>query len=196
LESCPLPPGFDLVVLSYALGEFSPARAQAIATRALKAATQALIIIEPGTPRSFQMMAGIRQALLDAGLTLVAPCPHHQECPLRRGNDWCHFAERVERTALHRRAKGGELGYEDEKFCYLAAMTPGALRSAQATQEMARPEARIVRHPRFHPGHVQLSLCTATGLQVKAVGKSQKQSYRAARKAHWGDGWPGANREP
>jgi ribosomal protein RSM22 (predicted rRNA methylase) len=88
----------------------------------------------------------------------------------------------VERTAEHRQAKGGELGYEDEKFSYVAA----------CRNEYFCPEGRVVRHPRFHPGHVQLTLCTASGLRAQTIAKSQKEQYRAARKARWGDAWPSA----
>jgi ribosomal protein RSM22 (predicted rRNA methylase) len=36
---------------------------------------------------------------------------------------------------------------------------------------------------------VQLRLCTETGLVQITVTKSQKESYRRARKAEWGDTW-------
>ena len=58
--------------------------------------------------------------------------------------DWCHFAARVNRSALHRRLKEGQLGYEDEKYSYVAAA---------ATGHLARPASgRIVRHPVFRKG--------------------------------------------
>jgi ribosomal protein RSM22 (predicted rRNA methylase) len=56
---------------------------------------------------------------------------------------------------------------------------------------LARPAARIVRHPRKHSGHVQLTLCTAEGLKHPTITKSQKEEYKRARKAEWGDGWDG-----
>jgi ribosomal protein RSM22 (predicted rRNA methylase) len=94
--------------------------------------------------------------------------------------DWCHFAARVERTAMHRRLKGGELGHEDEKFSYVAA-TPLPGNPA---------EQRIVRHPGFHSGFVELQLCSADGLEKRTIGRSKKNEYRAARRAAWGDAWP------
>ncbi|MCI0389431.1 MAG: small ribosomal subunit Rsm22 family protein [Acidobacteria bacterium] len=30
--------------------------------------------------------------------------------------DWRHFAARIERSSLHRRINGAELGYEDGKY--------------------------------------------------------------------------------
>ena len=98
---------------------------------------------------------------------------------MAQAGDWCHFAVRLERSAAHRRLKGGALGYEDEKFSYLVA--------GRAPAEM--PLARIVRHPMARPGHIQLTLCTAQGLERRTVTKSQKEAYRRARRAEWGTAW-------
>ena len=93
--------------------------------------------------------------------------------------DWCHFAQRFERSSEHRHLKGGMLGYEDEKFSYVVA----------ARNNFAPTKERIVRHPRKHGGHVQLLLCTPHGLENRTVSKSQKENYRKARKVEWGDAW-------
>ena len=166
----------DLVVLAYVLGEL-PQRASLL-RRAWAAATS-LVVIEPGTPRGFEHILEARSFLLENGGSLAAPCPHHWQCPMAAAGDWCHFAERVERTSLHRLAKGGSLGHEDEKFSYVVATRIAA----------PSPRARIVRHPLKHPGHVQLTLCTEGRLERETVAKSQKERYRAARQAEWGDAW-------
>ncbi len=173
------PPPHDIVVLSYALGELSVSHARRLITAAWSAA-QLLILIEPGTPKAFERMAELRRQLIAEGATLAAPCPHEKECPLLLRGDWCHFAERLERTAEHRRIKGGSLGYEDEKFSYLAA----------TRLPIAERTGRIVRHPQIHSGYVQLQLCATDGLHRCTVTKSQKDIYRAARKSAWGDRWP------
>jgi len=80
------------------------------------------------------------------------------------------FPVRVERTSLHRRLKGGVLGYEDEKFSYLIATRPQASRP---------PPARIVRHPQKHSGHIRLTLCTAQGIEQRTITKSQKEPYKS-----------------
>jgi ribosomal protein RSM22 (predicted rRNA methylase) len=174
-----VPSSHHVIVLSYALGELSVAHARRLVTAAWGAA-QLLVLIEPGTPKSFERMAGLRKQLVAEGATIAAPCPHEKECPLLLRGDWCHFAERLERTAEHRRIKGGSLGYEDEKFSYLAAT------------RMPVPDrrSRIVRHPQTHSGYVQLQVCATDGLQQLTVTKSQKEFYRAARKSAWGDRWP------
>ena len=95
--------------------------------------------------------------------------------------DWCHFAQRLERTSLHRQIKSAAVGHEDEKFSYLVfSRTPHAA-----------AKARIVRHPQKRTGHVQLILCTPQGLRDQTISKSQKEEYRLGRKATWGDAWDG-----
>ena len=168
----------DIVVLSYSLGELG--KTSEVVNWTWSLARVALVIIEPGTPKAFQAVVSARNQLIGLGAEIAAPCPHHHACPLAVRGDWCHFRARLERTPEHRRLKGGELGYEDEKFSYLIAAT------AKANQA----ETRIVRHPLKHAGHVQLTLCTPEGLQVSTVGKSRKDLYRKARNADWGDAWP------
>jgi ribosomal protein RSM22 (predicted rRNA methylase) len=168
----------DVVVLSYAAGEAGDKQRAGLISRALGLAAVALVIVEPGTPRGFAHVLQAREQLIAARATLIAPCPHEVACPMAVAGDWCHFAQRLERTGAHRRSKGATLGYEDEKFSYVAA---GAL--------ISRPAARIVRHPLKHSGHVQLTLCAAEGLKSRVITRSERLLYRAARHAQWGDEW-------
>ena len=177
VNSAELPPA-DLVVLSYSLAEFkSPEK---IIEKAWNAALKALVIVEPGTPRNFSLVAAVRAQLIESGAYLVAPCPHNNTCPMQQSDDWCHFAVRIERTSEHRQLKRGSLGYEDEKFSYLAF----------AKHPAHRAESRIVRHPAVHSGHIQLTLCTAEGLKKETVTRSNKENFRAARRTAWGEAWP------
>jgi ribosomal protein RSM22 (predicted rRNA methylase) len=174
----------DLVCLSYSLGELKD-KAQIVA-KAWNAANIVLAIIEPGTPQGFANVLAAREQLIAAGGNIIAPCPHHGRCGLALRNDWCHFSERVERTSLHRRMKGGELGHEDEKFSYVvAAREPGK-----------QADSRIVRHPLKHSGHIQFTLCLPPeNIEQRTVTRSQKSLYKAARRAEWGDAWPPENLE-
>ena len=170
----------DLVVISYALGEMPQAAAEAVLGKAWNCARKFLVVIEPGTRRGFAAMNAARSALIANAATIIAPCPHQQACPMAAAGDWCHFAQRVERTSQHRQLKDGALGYEDEKFSYLVAGRDGASSMA----------SRIVRHPGKHSGHVQLSLCTSHGrIESRTVTRSSKAAYKAARRAEWGDVW-------
>jgi ribosomal protein RSM22 (predicted rRNA methylase) len=169
----------DLVVISYTLGELSQPDAEKTLRQAWACTREFLVIVEPGTRRGFGLVHGARSWLIASGAHLLAPCPHAAECPMAAAGDWCHFSQRVERSSEHRQLKGGVLGYEDEKFSYVVA----------ARKKFLTAKERIVRHPRKHGGHVQLLLCTPRGLENRTVSKSQKESYRNARKAEWGDAW-------
>lgn len=170
-----LPP-HDLVIAAWSLGETaSPVDA---ALQAWKAAQSTLVIVEPGTTQSFARIRAIRERLIAEGAGLAAPCPSHGPCPMD-SKDWCHFSQRVERTALHRRLKGGTLAYEDEKFCYLVF-------TRTAPQAVAN---RIVRHPQIQPNLISLQVCTGERIEERKITHRNKDAWRAARKAVWGDAW-------
>ncbi|MDR3085474.1 MAG: small ribosomal subunit Rsm22 family protein, partial [Christensenellaceae bacterium] len=137
-----------------------------------------LLIVEPGTPEGYARLMRWKEIALLEGCGLLAPCPLGAEsCPLQ--NDWCAFAARAERSALHRRMKGGSLPYEDEKFGFIAL----------AKGELNLPAARIRRHPVKQKGFVELAVCRAGLAESLRVPKSAGESYRAARKAGQGDAW-------
>lgn len=176
----------DLVVISYALGELPQAAAEAVLRKAWSCASKFLVLIEPGTRRGFAAVNAARSALIANAAMIVAPCPHQSACPMAAAGDWCHFSQRLERTSQHRQLKGGELGYEDEKFSYIIAAKASVLQG-----DVLPSQPRIVRHPGKHSGHVQLSLCTPQGgIKSRIVTRSSKAAYKAARKAEWGDTWP------
>jgi ribosomal protein RSM22 (predicted rRNA methylase) len=166
-----LPP-HDLVIAAYSLGEFG----RALAPRLWEAARVALVVIEPGTPRGFALIRAVRADLLARGARMAAPCPAETACPLAEP-DWCHFAARAERSSLHRRIKDADLGYEDEKFSYVAL--------ARQTVEVA--PSRIIRRPRAQPGLVVLETCTPRGVETVRVARRERERFRVARKAAWGD---------
>jgi len=169
----------DLVVISYALGELAAEAGEMLLDRAWSFAKQFLLIIEPGTPRGFSVIHRARGAMISAGAHILAPCPHSRACPMAGTSDWCHFAQRVERSSQHRKLKGAALGYEDEKFSYVIA----------SRNNFPAVAARIVRHPQKRSGHVGLVLCGPQGLETKTVTRSDKQNYKLARQAQWGDAW-------
>lgn len=170
----------DLVICSYSLGEIESVAASKIVKSAWQAAQQMLIVVEPGTTKGFATVRAIRDQLIEAGAFLVAPCPHQTVCPMPSDEtDWCHFSARFDRTSLHRRLKGGSLGYEDEKFSYIAA----------AKHPVTAEAARVIRHPLRQPGFTQLQLCTPEGLQTVSITKRDKEAWKRARKTDWGDGF-------
>lgn len=165
----------DLVTAAYVLGELDEAPRAALVERLWALASQALLIVEPGTPRGFAIVRAARARLIALGAHIVAPCPHAGECPMA-GGDWCHFAQRVARTREQRRAKGAELGYEDEKYSYVAAARAPGLPIA----------GRVLRRPLARPGRVELALCAPDGLRAETISRSDPR-WRRARDLRWGD---------
>ena len=170
-------PAHDLVIAAWSLNEI-PAP---IARRLWQATRVALVAIEPGTPAGFAAIRGIRSELLAEGAHMLAPCPAGGACPITEP-DWCHFAARVERSSLHRRLKEGGLGYEDEKYSYVAL----------CREPVPMPAARVIRRPQHHPGLIELRLCTPQGLADKRAAKRDRDRFRQARRAGWGDPWSDA----
>ena len=167
----------DAIIFSYSLGELGGDFLSNLIDRAWKAAREMLILIEPGTPRGFALIRSVRARLIELGANAAAPCPHERDCPMPE-NDWCHFAARVERTAVHRLLKNAKVNYEDEKFSYVVA-----------TKTQGQPAiARIIRRPVKRPGLIQLALCTATGLSEREIRKRDADIWSKMRKASWGDG--------
>lgn len=186
VDRLPALPNADLITMSYVLGELLEADREPV-LRELAARGAALALIEPGTPAGYERMLAARSTLIAAGLKIIAPCPHDLACPMTAGRDWCHFAVRMNRTALQRRLKGGSLGHEDEKFSYLVATGAG----------WPRAQNRVLRHPRYGKGTVTLTLCAADpGLTTETVSRRDGDRYRQARDAGWGDAWPPGDRVP
>jgi ribosomal protein RSM22 (predicted rRNA methylase) len=186
LTAAPGSAGADLATAAYVLGELTPAQQSALVALAAEAAP-AVLLVEPGTPAGHRRILAARAQLLAAGYVVAAPCPHQLGCPLEVAGDWCHFGARLQRSAVHRQAKGAELSYEDEKYSYVAAVRPDGLAVAVAA-------GRVVRRPQQRKGLVTLSLCARDGtIRPELVSKSKGEAYRQARKISWGDRWPPAN---
>lgn len=194
----------DLVVMAFALSEVDEA-AQAAFIEALWAkAKQGLLIIDPGTPDVSRRLQAVRTQLIAAGAHLVAPCPQSGPCPLlapdakapkRKGQapkadvppPWCHFNVRLERRGLHRLVKGGELGYEDEKFSYLYF--------SRAPQPPAAP-MRLLSNPHRVSRHINLDVCNAKGEREAIFMNRRDTPYHlrhAARQLEWGFAWDPAS---
>lgn len=168
---------YDLITLSYSLGEISHSEAKNVLTKLWNLTNKFIVLIEPGTPKGYQDILFYRTTLLNLGAHLVAPCPHSLSCPLKE-KDWCHFGERVNRSSLHRQAKEADLGYEDEKYSYLIF----------SKEPLKTPESRVIRRPVIGKGHIQLNLCKKNGeAQEKIITKKEGDAFKRAKKVNWGD---------
>ena len=170
-------PRVDLALASYSVGEISPLKP--LLEKLWDSGTDTFAFIEPGTPDGYKTILEVRDFFISKGGNILAPCPHVNQCPLNGGN-WCHFATRLPRTKLHRYLKGGERGFEDEKYSYLII----------SRQKKKEKKARILRHPYKGSGFVKFNLCTPEGENIeKTVSKKDKDLYKAAKEAKWGSDW-------
>ena len=166
----------DIVITSYMINELPENEKEIVIEKLWKVTNKMLIIIEPGTPAGFNNILKIRERLLKSGGYIVAPCSHQEECKISKG-DWCAFYTRVFRSAIHKQAKRGELGYEDEKFSYIAfSKIPVKINGS-----------RILRHPQIYKGYVNVKLCTENGIQEKKYSKKDGDIYKRVRKLNAGE---------
>lgn len=165
----------DLVITSYMINELPNGGREKAVEKLWDATNKLLIIIEPGTPAGFANILEIRKNLLKAGGYIVAPCCCLHECPIPK-DDWCAFYTRVARGSVHRQAKNGVLGYEDEKFSYIAFSKVPVDNSGE----------RILRHPQINSGYVNVKVCTANGIEEKKYSKKDKDLYKKVRKMNAG----------
>lgn len=165
----------DLVICSYCLNELPESKRRKAVEQLMNAAQKLLVIVEPGTPAAFAEIKAIRSQLVSGGMTIAAPCPRSEECPVS-GEDWCHFSVRVARSKIHKQLKGGDVPYEDEKFSFIAAAKGGAVPCG----------ARVLRKPFIESGKITLTLCSEKGISKEIVTK-KNPLFKAARKADTGD---------
>jgi ribosomal protein RSM22 (predicted rRNA methylase) len=169
-------PNADLVTAGYVLAELDLAKIGQTVRELWRAATAMLVLIEPGTPEGFARIRAARQALIEEGAHIAAPCTHDRECPMA-GGDWCHFSQRLARSRDHMAVKSASVPFEDERYAYLAV----------SRAPLARSQARIVKPPIEQKPAILFSLCDASGLRMESVARRDKEQYRIARKKNWGD---------
>lgn len=166
----------DFVVVSYVINELKEEDRKIVLSKLWNAVNQILLIIEPGTPEGFKHILEAREILLTGGAYIVAPCSHNKKCPIK-DDDWCSFYVRVARSGIQRQAKKGELGYEDEKFSYIAfSKTP-----------INNYKPRILRHPQINQGYVKVKLCAEDQIEEKVFSKKDGELYKMIRKLDAGN---------
>lgn len=167
----------DLVSAAYLLDELGPRAISPLIDRLWALTADTLLIVEPGTPAGWRRVMDVRDQLIGLGAHIVAPCPHGAPCPLAPP-DWCHFAERVARSRLHRQVKEAEVPWEDEKYIFVAA-------SRHPAKHLA---ARVLAPPKAGSGKVELKLCEDNGQAVNRLfTKRDGDRFRLARRVDWGD---------
>jgi ribosomal protein RSM22 (predicted rRNA methylase) len=85
---------------------------------------------------------------------------------------------RLPRSRAHLQAKGGSLGYEDEKFSYVVlARTPARQRPA-----------RVLAPPLVTKAGMRIKLCRPDGSAgIATFPRRDKAAYARVRRVGWGD---------
>ena len=84
-----LPDG-TLLVISHVLGELDEAECARLAAWAAHA--EEILWVEPGARAISRSLSRARDAVLEHGHRVVAPCTHQHPCPMNQtDDDWCHF---------------------------------------------------------------------------------------------------------
>jgi ribosomal protein RSM22 (predicted rRNA methylase) len=180
----------DFAIASYVIGEMNADRQAALVDLMWAATRDTLLVVEPGTPAGYQRILDLRRRLIAQGAHVVAPCPHDGECPLiafsreenaskeKAAPDWCHFVQRLPRSRAHKRIKGVELPFEDEKFSYVAlARTPARQRPP-----------RVLAPPLVTKAEMRIKLCLPDGhAGVTTFPRRDKAAYARMRRISWGD---------
>ena len=164
----------DLVMTSYVLSEMKEQDRLNSALKLLESANKYLLIIDTGTPRTYENMMTLKRFVQEKGYKIIAPC-QSEKCGLK--NDYCQFFARVERSALMRQAKQGELSYEDEKYFYL-------LISKENKEICAK---RVIRRPIIKPNNIELMLCSSEGVKKENFTKKNKELFKQAKKSKIND---------
>lgn len=170
-------PQSDLVILSYVLNELPVNDNLKILETVWTTTRDYLVLITPGTPAAFQQLKEVRSHLISLGATVIAPCSHQFECPMAE-NDWCHFRVRLSRSANHRKIKGGDLGYEDEKYSYLIL----------SRHRNGTSYSRVTKPPQHRSGHGNFEVCNPSGqLESLSYSKSKSLDFKTLKDLEWGD---------
>lgn len=197
------PDKFDLIVASYSLSELSDDASRRLHIMSIWEHLDPgglLIVVEPGTPIGFKVARQVRSTLLELGEavknpalkpTIIGPCPHAHRCPMSQ-TTWCHFVQRVERSATLRSTKSAVQNWENEKFSYVAISKgplPGEHQLADDHPNKDLKWSRLIRQPLKRGGHVIMDACTPSGTaeRITVSRKHGQDLYTAARKSTWGD---------
>ena len=129
------------------------------------------MLVEPGTPAGFERLRGGEEVLIGLGAQGDRPVPARGCLPHDRvGLVPLRGAPRAKsRCTGNSRAR--RLGYEDEKYAYLV-VSPAPLAARQA---------RLVRSPRRHKGHVRLVCARTGGFDERVVSRRDGELYKQAR---------------
>ena len=148
----------------------------------------ALLLVEPGVPRSARFVSLMRDAFIRRGLVALAPCPHQQSCPMagRRAGQggangkWSNFAVETDDAPKKLLALSASAGIPKER-AVLSFVLAGAETDCKPKNcgGLLRVASDIIRLPPDGEGQkprVGHYACSEQGL-VLALSKGGKRVY-------------------
>ena len=150
------------------------------------------LLIEPGVPKAARTLTLFRERFLKAGGSIVAPCPHFNECPMSgfkaytgSKNKWCNFAFSTEGSSgiperLAKLSKAAKLPKDRATLSFISVATsvvalrePQGPRSVQGSQNVEQQKTSLIRItsdefrlPNYMSGYYA---CTEGGLALVEV---------------------------
>lgn len=135
-------------------------------------ANPALLLVEPGVPKSARFVSLMRDAFIRRGFSISAPCPHQGECPMdgrRAGQNggngkWCNFAFETDDAPKKLLALSAKAGIPKERavLSFVFAQTLASPKkpeisdkpknSAAANSSLLRIASDIIRIPAEREG--------------------------------------------
>ena len=160
---------FDLVLTSYVFSELTENDRLVAVSKLLEKTNKYLLIVDTGTPKTYENMMIVKKHIEKLGCHVIAPCMS-KKCNLV--NDYCQFYARVERSSLHKLAKSGTLSYEDEKYFYLLI----------SKETFETNGCRVIRRPVIKENNVELVLCGSEEIKKENFTKKNKDLFKKAKK--------------
>lgn len=171
----------DLCILSYIINELSEENRLKVIDKVLNYTNKILLVVEPGTPEGFKNIKMIRDYVFDKGYQIIAPCiGFNGRCDIPE-NDWCASSVRVQRTKIHKYLKDAEIGFEDEKFSYIAINTN------KENLDINKKLKRILRHPKIQNGRIDVKTCLQGEIKEEVITKKNKEEFKLLKKKNVGD---------
>lgn len=168
---------YDLVISSYVFNEIAPEKWPALIEKLWASCSGVMMILEPGTPHGAKVIETVRNGAIARNINILAPCPHNGACPLAEVETrWCHFSVRTSRSKLHKALKGGDAGFEDEKFSYIVL-------SRTKTQPQ---KYRIIGHPSGTKLR-EVQVCASSGAAETLQVSKSHPLHKLSKKLEWGD---------
>lgn len=137
------------------------------------AKNSSVLVVEPGVPAQARVISLARDALIEKGMRIVAPCPHERECPmdgfeakLGGKSKWCNFAFKTGDAPQKLLALSAESGIPKERAVMSFVLaTNFPCEESAAGKKILR--LRIASDPIYLPGYrTGYYACCALGLAL------------------------------